>query len=392
MPLVSRVLDPSPTADLEEYRRDGGGGALAAARAVEPEALVATVEAAGLRGRGGAGFPTGTKWRTVAAMGRRSAATVVVNGAEGEPGTFKDRAILRANPYRVLEGALIAALAVGADRGAELVDGAGETAARPTLVDNVETLANVPFVVGLGPDAYREVGTAESPGTIVCTVSGRTERAGVVEVAMGTTLGEVLALGGGAPLGHRIVAVLSGTAQPLLPGSALDAPVSWEGLAAAGGGLGSAGFIVIDDEVDVVAVAAGVSLFLSVESCGQCTPCKQDGMALTDTLVRIAAGAGRSDDLDRLATLTSTVATGARCYLATQHEQVVASLLAQFPDAVAEHLSGRAAPPEPYPIAPIADLVDGVVVLDASVLELAPDWGTGTGAAPADAIDTRRAS
>ena len=266
-----RVLDPEPVTSLDAWVAAGGGKALEAARSVGVETLIATIEASGLRGRGGAGFPTGTKWRTVAA--NRSPvlpATVVVNAAEGEPGSFKDRMIMRRNPYRVIEGALIAGLAVGADRvvialkatfeqevGAspgrdhevreagwvedsvemtvfegpseylygeetallEVIDGrapfprvappfrhgvdevgedtseAAETdmagpgqasAAPPTLVNNVETIANVARIVLEGPDWFRSVGTDRSPGTIVCTITGRTLRHGVAEVPMGT--------------------------------------------------------------------------------------------------------------------------------------------------------------------------------------------------------------
>src|SRR3954452_16871275 len=289
MTLVHRVLPPQPLLALEAYRKAHGGEGLDAARQVEPEALIAEVEASGLRGRGGGGFPTGTKWRTVAADRPPDAAsTVVVNGAEGEPGTFKDRTILRTNPFAVIEGALIAALAVGADevifgikksfttearnlvaaieevKGAgwadgvtlrvfegpneylygeetalletmdgrypfpritppfrrgvrDVVDSEGDAraesglsahvemagpgsafAAAPTLVDNVETLANIPHIISRGANWFRTEGTEQSPGTIVCTVTGMTQRAGVGEVIMGTPLREVIdEIGGG---------------------------------------------------------------------------------------------------------------------------------------------------------------------------------------------------
>ncbi len=270
---------PSPSRRSTQYLSSGGGAGLAAARAVEPDVVIAEVEASGLRGRGGAGFPTGTKWRTVAAYGSSVlATTVVVNAAEGEPGTFKDRAILRANPYAVLEGALIAAHAVGANeivfatkarfveelrrvRSAvdeltsagwtkdvaisivegpseylygeetallEVIDGRppfpriappyrrgvvevltdddvdsesglaadvematadDETLAPPVLANNVETLANVPAIIENGAGWFRSVGTPESPGTIVVTLTGDVLRPGVGEVAMGSRCG-----------------------------------------------------------------------------------------------------------------------------------------------------------------------------------------------------------
>jgi NADH:ubiquinone oxidoreductase subunit F (NADH-binding) len=417
---------------------------------MEPDALIELIEASGLRGRGGGGFPTGTKWRTVAGLDGAVAPTVVVNGAEGEPGTLKDRTLLLRNPYKVLEGALIAAHAVGADqvvvglkRSATMVTNRVQTAieevryagwsehidvrcvagsdrylfgeetallevlddnppfprvapphrdgfepSTPTLVNNVETLANVPAIVAHGTDAFRSMGTTEAPGTIVCTVSGCTERAGVGEFELGTRLRDVIVqLGGGSTA--SVVAVLSGTAQPLLPAEALDTPLTWEAMAAAGGGLGAAGFIVIDDQVDIVAVAHGVSRFLSVESCGQCTPCKQDGLAVTSVLERLRQTAPRDDDLDTLPMLTARLTDGARCYLAQQHQNVVESLFARFPEAVVAHADGRAASVGAYPIVPLLDIVDDNPVYDFGELDVKPDWADDSGAAPADRIDVR---
>src|SRR5438132_3921541 len=269
MTLVTRVLDPQPVSSVDDYLGAGGGRGLELARQVGADAVIASVEGSGLRGRGGAGFPTGRKWRTVADYQSSAVpATVIVNAAEGEPGSFKDRAILRTNPYRVLEGALIGARAVGADRVIvamkasftregdlvrdavtdarrhgwldgvdvevfagpseylygeetallEVLDGrhpfprvappfrhgvdevgtgaesaarlelAGGTVAPPTLVDNVETLANVPAIVVEGPEWFRSVGTPDSAGTVVCTVSGHIRAHGVAEFAMGTPL------------------------------------------------------------------------------------------------------------------------------------------------------------------------------------------------------------
>jgi NADH:ubiquinone oxidoreductase subunit F (NADH-binding) len=408
-------------------------------------------------------------------MGGAEPATVVVNAAEGEPGTYKDRTLLLRNPFKVLEGALIAAHAVAADRivvgmkrtatterarveaaiaelvdagwhqgiaidvvarsdryllgeetallevlvgrppfpriappyragaepvgedtvsraGTELADPDGITPAAATLVNNVETMANIPAIVLEGPDTFRSLGTEKSPGTMVCTVSGRTQRAGVGEFELGTPLREVLDELGGGPLATEIVAVLSGTANPLLPAGALDAPLSWEGLAEAGGGLGSAGFIVIDDETDIVAVAEGVSRFLSVESCGQCTPCKQDGEAMTTILDRARRSDGKADDHEQLLRLADRVTQGARCFLAQQHQLVVQSLLEHFPDALAAHLEGRADPAEPFPIVPIREIVDDQAVLALDELEVEPDWTLGdhdSGAAPAERINVR---
>ncbi len=476
MPLHPRVLDPDPVLSLGDYVDGcGGGQALQLARKAEPEGVIGALEDSGLRGRGGAGFPTGTKWRTV--FDSRSAqqpATVVVNAAEGEPGTFKDRSILRRNPYRVLEGALVAATVIGADAvvvamkasfGPELarvrdaieelraagwtegiemmaVEGpshylygeetalleviagrnpfpriappfrhgtdevapetksaadepmassTSDTAAAPTLVNNAETMANVVGIVVEGPDWFRSVGTEKSPGTIVCTVTGSTRRHGVGEFPMGTPLREVVeTLGGGTRDGGPVRAVLSGVANALLPGALLDTPVTYEDLAEAGSGLGSAGFIVFDGADDPVAVAAGVSRFLAVESCGQCTPCKQDGLAIAGLMERLGRDEADGTDLDALRGRLGTVTDSARCFLATQHQQVVESVLRLFPESVQAHLEGDVEPVEPALIVPIVDLDGNAAVLDEDHAGKQPDWTHDeeySGQAPADRVD-----
>jgi NADH:ubiquinone oxidoreductase subunit F (NADH-binding) len=435
MSKVTRILDPEPVERLADYVSDGGGEALAVAARVDPETLIETVTDAGLRGRGGAGFPTGRKMATIARARKGTSIPVVVNAAEGEPGTFKDRMLLRRNPFRVLEGACIAARAVGADSvvvaikasftheierltaaidevttagwtdglTVSVVTGPGEYlfgeetamlevidgqppfprvvapyrrgvkpdahSARPqrdslvALVDNVETLANVPCIVLNGADWFRSVGTDDSPGTIVCTVTGDTERAGVGEYAMGTPLREVLdELGGGPEAGTTVTAVLGGVSSPPLDGSMLDTPLTYEDIAAAGAGLGSAGFIVVGSETPIRAVAAGVARFLATESCGQCEPCKRDGLAITESLSTTGDRAAIDDAL-------STVSRGARCALAGQTERVVGGLL-----QLADSLGEPNGPVEPYPIVPMVDLVDDKAVLDTSHLDKRPDW------------------
>jgi NADH-quinone oxidoreductase subunit F len=472
---LSRVLDPEPVLSLQAYIDGGGGQGLSKARGLATTAIIDDIEASGLRGRGGGGFPTGRKWRTVAA--NRSpllAATVVVNAAEGEPGSFKDREILRRNPYRVLEGALIAARAIRADRivvalkasfgeearrvraaadelidarwvddvvvdvlegpseylygeetallevlegrapfprlappyrhGAdELGDGAispadvdmaspaPDTLAPPTLVNNTETIANVPSILVHGPEWFRSVGTPESPGTIVCTITGSTVRDAVGEVPLGTPLRTVIdELGGGPVAGHRLVAAVSGVANPVLPATKFDTPLTYEAMAAAGTGLGAAGFIVFDDTDDLVAVAAGVSRFLAVESCGQCTPCKQDGREISEILARLGRNEPQVDDPDRLHACLDTIVEGARCYLATQHQRVVTSIVELAPEHFAAHDTAAVEPVEPVLIAPIVELSAGAATLDDRQAAKQPDWTFGdidSGKSPADLID-----
>jgi NADH-quinone oxidoreductase subunit F len=489
-----RVLPEAPVRRLADYLGAGGGRGLDAARKLGPAAVIDEVDASGLRGRGGAGFPTGVKWRTVAGYAANAAVapTVVVNGAEGEPGTFKDRAILRANPFAVVEGALVAAFAVGADRivfalketfggererlaaaiaemeaddgdwfsdanvgivagpseylygeetgllevlegrppfprvappfrhgidevvargggsgaDADHIADEGEAAglqlaqltpggSPPTLVNNLETIANVPGVLAEGADWFRQLGTAQSPGTIVCTVSGAVVHAGVGEIELGTPLGDAIELIGGGPRRDRqLVAALSGVANPIVPAARFGTPITYEDMQAIGSGMGSAGFIVFDDRTDLAAVAAGVSRFLAVESCGQCTPCKQDGLELSRLLARVCDDGASEHDLIAVADLVSTVADEARCSLALQHQQVVGSILRLFPEAFRAHVAATVPASEPEPILPLRDVVvdeagESVVELDIRELRKQPDWSydaTDSGKSPVDRL------
>jgi NADH-quinone oxidoreductase subunit F len=455
-----RVLHPTLVSSLEEYRTVGGLRGLAVAAGSAPTEIVSTVREAGLRGRGGAGFSTGRKWETVAANAIGGPpSTVIVNGAEGEPGTFKDRSILRSDPYQVIEGAFIAARAVHADaviialkrsfatevrrvrtalaemRAAdalpravdcrvfegpdeylygeesallETIDGRGPfprvvppyrvgllgddrrrpVNSGPALVNNVETIANVPNILARGAGWFRSVGTPDSPGTVVCTVTGDVGRAAVAEVRMGTPLRTVLdAVADGPATEAPVKAVLSGVANPVILGDQLDVPVSHEGMASIGGGLGSAGFMVFAHPTDMVAVAAGVARFLSVESCGQCTPCKGDGMLLSDLLARLARSRATAADLDEIDRRIGTVDFGARCYLGVQQQTVLASILHEFRDEFEAHLRGSAPPAEPVLVSELLEVSDGVAVVDGHHRRKQPDWSfdrISSGATPAE--------
>ena len=276
----------------------------------------------------------------------------------------------------------------------EMAGPTGETVAPPTLAGNVETFANLPGILRHGADWFRELGTDESPGTVVCTVSGDTVRSGVAEVELGTPLREVIdQIGGGPRPGRELVAALSGVANPVLPASAFDTPLSYEAMRAAGSGLGAAGFIVFDDSTDLVAVAAGVARFLAVESCGQCRHCKDDGLALAALMARLAASQPDGDDADELPARLDLVPEGARCNLATQQQVVVGSILEQFPDLVAAHAAGDAPAVEPAPIAELRDIADGRATLDDSHRTKQPDWthdAVDSGQWPADRLDEHR--
>jgi NADH:ubiquinone oxidoreductase subunit F (NADH-binding) len=472
------VLAPAPVGSLGDHTDAGGGAGLDAARRLGPAAVVEEVLASGLRGRGGAGFPTGTKWQTILRNASPAVPpTVVVNGAEGEPGSFKDRALLRRNPYRVVEGALIAAVAVGADRVViavkrsfereaaaldravaevtaagwaegvavevfrgpsdylygeetallealhgrspfprlappyrhgveEVTDADGEpggtemaapsgTVAPPTLVNNVETVANLPGILARGADWFREVGTAACPGTFLCTVSGRVRRSAVGEVPFGTPVAEVIEAVGGGPLqGRRVVAVLPGVSGALLPESALGTPATHEDLQAAGSALGAGAFLVLDDATDPVAFAAGVSRFLAVESCGQCMPCKGDGMAMAEILDRLRRSEGAELDLLALDDHVARITDGARCFLAHQHQAVVASFTRLFEPTFRRHATAEAGAVDAEPVVPVVDVTDdGRLLGDLGHLDKNFDWTTGerySGAFPAERIDDRQ--
>jgi NADH-quinone oxidoreductase subunit F len=443
--LVHRVLYPQPIISLDDYVTRGGGKGIQAASQMTPGDIIERVKESGLRGRGGAGFPTGLKWRTVA-DNRSSVAptTVIVNAAEGEPGTFKDRTILRRNPYVVVEGALIAARAVGADlaivatkrsfagevervRSAieevqeagwsegvdftvfegpdeylygeesallETIDGrwpfprvvptfrrglatiAGpEDPVAPALVNNTETLANVARIVARGPAWFRTMGTEQSPGTMVCTITGHTRRHGVGEVPLGTPLREVIDdVGGGPRPGRHVKAVVSGVANAIIPGDKLDTPVSYEGLQSIGSGLGSASFVVLDDTADMVAVAAGVARFLAVESCGQCMPCKLDGLQLAERLAKVSSSDAREHDHEVIRKRIATVTERSRCYLATQQQVVIESIFEHFGNEIEEHLSGAREPVEPHLVAELLDIRNGQAVIDGRHAFKQPDW------------------
>ena len=229
---------------------------------------------------------------------------------------------------------------------------------------------------------------------MLCTVSGCVVRAGVGEFTMGTPLREVIeTLGGGARPGRTIKAVLQGAASAIIRGDQLDTPASWEGMQAIGSGLGAAAFIVLDDTVDIASVCASVSRFLAVESCGQCTPCKQDSLLITDALTRVAHSEGTENDLDEVRRRLETVAFGARCSLATQEQVVVGSILETFGAEVEARVEHTAHPGEEVAIVPMVELRDGVATLDEEFARKQPDWTYGehwSGKSPADRLDDHR--
>jgi NADH-quinone oxidoreductase subunit F len=458
---VDRLLTAEPVRSLAAYEARGGGEAIARLHDLGPEWALDQLRDAGLRGRGGGGFPTATKWASVRAGGPEVGERfVVANGAEGEPGTFKDRPLLRRNPFQVLEGVVVAARVVGARRAyvavkasftpelaaldaalgeltaagwtdqleirlvggpdeylfgeetglLEVIEGedplprllppylyglfsvqpqmgwsaaptgsAGgdQAVSNPTLVNNVETLANVPLILARGPAWFREIGTDESPGSLLCTVSGDTRRAGVAELPMGTALSAAIQhVGGGMPEGRRVKAVLSGVANPVVTGSQLDTPLTYEAMTAIGTGLGAAGLLVFDDRRDMVRVAHAVSRFLYVESCGQCPACKFGTGEVTARLEQLILDGGTEGDVETIAARLRQVTDANRCYLGTEERRTVGSILAAFPEDVALALTGvRTEPVDP--ISKIVDIVDGLAIVDERQARKRPDWTYG---------------
>jgi NADH-quinone oxidoreductase subunit F len=453
------LLPAAPFGSLDDYVAAGGGAAAVAARERGGEWVLEELEQAGLRGRGGAGFSAARKWRSVlvggAAVGDRY---VVANGAEGEPGTFKDRPLMRANPYQVLEGLSVAAIVLDAreafvalkasfkseiaaleraleemaaagvlcDAPVTLVGGPEEylfgeekalleviegnepmprwlppylhglfattpqegwsagtdqaertgsiSGSNPTLVSNVETLANVPLILARGASWYRSIGTRETPGPVICTVVGDVARGGFREVEPGTTLRDVIeTIGGGVTEGREVKAVLSGVSNPVLTAERLDTPVSYEGLAAAGSGLGSCGFVVYDDTRSMLAVARMVSRFLYVESCGQCRACKYGCGEITRRLDTLAQGHGELLDVKTIGERLQGITDQNRCFLGEEEQRVVGSILRSFPEDFVSELE-RAQPVGPIPVPKVVDIRDGIVTYDEAQLRKQPDW------------------
>jgi NADH:ubiquinone oxidoreductase subunit F (NADH-binding) len=454
------LLPPQPVTSLDAYlATDTGGLGVEAAQRLGPKGTIDAVAASGLRGRGGGGFPTGRKWAGIAGQqGMRH--YLVCNGAEGEPGTFKDRALLRANPYAVVEGLIIAAFAIGAEEAficikrsyerelaavtravqdfqaagictdctvnivagpdeylfgeekamLEVIEGkpplprwfppyehglfasgpqegweAGPRRganqrpdqSNPTLVNNVETLANVPFILARGADWFRSMGTEHSPGTVVATVVGDVVAPDVGEVELGTPLHAVIdAVGSGLLAGRTVKAVFSGVANPVVTAADLSTPLSYEGFEAIGSAMGAAGFIVYDDTACMVDAAYRFSRFLFIESCGQCPPCKTGSSEITQHLQRIEIGAGDDSDIDGIHAWLDRVTDGNRCYLAVEEQRIVSSVLRNFPDEFAAHIEHHACPRSERrrPMPKLVDLADGTATYDETFWRKRPDW------------------
>jgi bidirectional [NiFe] hydrogenase diaphorase subunit len=409
----SGIIEPER---VESYVARGGYvGLWQAIHEMTPAKIVDEVTKSGLRGRGGAGYPTGLKWGQVAKQspGRKF---VVCNADEGDPGAFMDRSVLESDPHRVLEGMAIAAYAIGADQGfiyvrgeyplaihrlktainqakrlgvlgagiydtpfnfrIDLRIGAGafvcgeETALIasvegkrgtprprppypaekglwdcPTLINNVETFANVPPILTRGADWFASIGTARSKGTKVFALAGKIRYTGLIEVPMGTTLRQIVEeMGGGAPDGAAIKAVQTGgPSGGCIPAEKLDTPVDYESLQALGSIMGSGGMIVMDSTTSMVDVARYFMEFCMDESCGKCIPCRAGTVQLHSMLSKIVRGAATASDVRRLEQLCDMVKHTSLCGLGQSAPNPVLSTLRYFRGEYEALLSGEPA-------------------------------------------------
>ncbi|MEP7309855.1 MAG: NADH-ubiquinone oxidoreductase-F iron-sulfur binding region domain-containing protein [Acidobacteriota bacterium] len=402
------LLIDGPVESLDAYVRQEGGRALQQALAMAPGEIVAEITRSCLRGRGGAGFPTGVKWASVA-HDPCPTKYLVCNGAEGEPGTFKDRFLLRRNPYQLLEGMAIAAHAIGARTAylcvkksfepeimsvrraldemtaakclgsipielilgpedylfgeekalLEVIEGGpampreadlppyvqglfvtGPTELNPAVVNNVETLSNVPHILRRGATWFRSIGTLDTPGTMVFTISGDVQTPGVYELPMGTPLQKlVLDHGGGPKPGRTLKALFSGVSSAVVLPAALATPLDFGSMQKIGSGLGSGGFIVYDDTACMVRVAHKLSEFLYVESCGQCTPCKFGTNQATYYLHKLMHGLGDRSDLAYALEGAAMAPHANRCYLPVEHSVLIPSIARAFEAEFEQHFN-----------------------------------------------------
>jgi NADH-quinone oxidoreductase subunit F len=395
--ILTKHFDEPKLHELETYRRLGGYEALKKALGMERKALQEEVVKSNLRGLGGAGFPVGFKWSTVPPEEKVPGPRfVVVNCDESEPGCFKDRVLVTRAPHQLLEGLLIASYVIGAkdsfifirgeyqnqydilekaiaeakgagllgDVNIHLMRGAGayisglDTAlletmegkkawprqpppfptvaglmGKPTVVNNVETLSMLPFIVREGGEAFAKIGSAKNGGTVLFSISGHVEKEGVYEVPMGTKLRDVLALAGGVKGGKKLKAVIpGGTSMPPLLEKDLDIALDFDAIKAAGTMLGAGGMIVLDETVDAVEVAHNIERFLMHESCGQCTPCREGSNWSERILERILEGKGQAGDTENLFRVGENITGKVICALGDTVGMVTRAWIGKFPD------------------------------------------------------------
>jgi NADH-quinone oxidoreductase subunit F len=388
----------------DAYVRKGGySGFSRAIHILGPQGVFEVVKKSGLRGRGGAGFPTWKKWEMVIQQ-KENRKYLCCNAAEDEPGTFKDRYLLRSNPHQLIEGALISAFALGADEAYLYINGrfeeelqfmeqalqeskanghwggalegsgraiqlkiarspgtyvAGEETAlleviegrvaaprqkppyypavhglfgMPTAVNNAETLSNIPLIVREGAEWFRTKGTVTSPGSLIFTLTGDVNRPGLYELALGTSLRELIEVyGEGMKEGRSLKAVFpGGPSNAIIPGNQIDVPLDFDSLKAIGSGLGTGAVIVMSEDVCMVRSAIEYARFFSRESCGQCPPCKLGTVHLSEILEKIESGQGTEKDVQQVEQVCGMIKGRGYCYLLTGASIAVESIFRHF--------------------------------------------------------------
>ena len=406
-------IDPS---SIQDYLDRGGYKGLEAALSMSPEEVIEQIETSGLRGRGGAGFPTGRKWRSCREV-PSDIKYMLCNGDEGDPGAFMDRSILEGDPHSVLEGLIIGAYAIGARYGyfyirdeyglalshmeeaiasarhsgflgknilgsdfhfdCEIVRGGGafvcgESSAlmssiegkpgeprvkytrsvekglfdQPTVLNNVETLANVPYILVHGGASFAKLGTEGSKGTKVFSLVGKVNRTGLVEVPMGATLRHLIFdIGGGIRDGGKFKGIQTGgPSGGCIPEELLDLEIDFDTLKANGSMMGSGGMIVLDETTCMVELSRYYLSFLAGESCGKCTPCREGLRCMLDILTRITEGHASMKDLDLLEDLAYTAKEASLCELGRTAANPVISTLTWFRDEYEAHIREHRCP------------------------------------------------
>jgi NADH-quinone oxidoreductase subunit F len=439
------LLPHAPYESYGAYAKATGESAVAKARKATPDAILAEVERSGLRGRGGGGFPTGTKWGSIHKH-KCPKRTVVCNAAEGEPGTFKDRWLIRRNPYAVLEGMLIAAHVVQTQelyiaikesfhkeierlrnaveefKSAGLLEGFtlrivpgpeeylfGEEKAllnvlegqgplpreahyppyergllataespNPALVNNVETFAHVPSIVRHGAESFRKLGTSDTPGTVLFTLCGDVEKPGVYEAEAGLPLRELFFRLGGGPRGPRsFKAALCGVSAAVIGPEKFETRADFGSLRMINAGLGSGGFILIDDESSIPRVAQAVARFLYVESCNQCTACKHGLRTASGALDELfGVKTATPDDYERALFGARSAPQGNRCFLPQGGALVLSSLLTRFKGEFDAQLLRPKSGPGKWRLPKIADYDESTkkFLYDVRQETKNPDW------------------
>ncbi len=412
-PVLTKRWNEREPWTLKTYERTDGYKALRKALKTEPDALIQLVKDSGLRGRGGAGFPTGMKWGFIP-QGDNKPHYLVVNADEGEPGTCKDAPLMMTDPHSLIEGVIISSFAVrsnhafiylrgelvhagrrleraireayaagylgknilgsGFDLDLTLHRGAGayicgeETAlldslegyrgqprlrppfpaiaglyACPTVVNNVETIASVPFIVEHGAEWFRSMGTEKSPGPKIYSISGHVNRPGQFEMPLGTTLRELLELAGGIRNGNRLKAwTPGGSSTPLLTDAHIDVPMDFEGMIGAGSQLGTTAIMVMDHTVCMVKTCVRLTQFYAHESCGKCTPCREGTYWMVQILQRLEAGVGSEEDIATLLDTCDNIFGRSFCALGDGATSPIISAIKYFRDEfVAHYEQGR---------------------------------------------------